>query len=87
MRKLYDYLPLASGKPLPIKQTKDPYNRVIPVLDNIVPEDPNRPYDMRTLIRMIVDEGDFDEMQPEYARNIVVGFGRMEGRPVGIVAN
>jgi hypothetical protein len=56
-------------------------------LDTLVPDSPNKPYDMKELITKTVDDGDFFELQPEYAKNIIVGFGRMEGQTVGIVAN
>ena len=56
-------------------------------LDTLIPDNPNKPYDMKELILKTVDDGDFFEIQPEYAKNIVVGFGRMEGQTVGIVAN
>ena len=56
-------------------------------LDTLIPDSPNQPYDMHTVIEHVLDDGDFLEVQPLYARNIVVGFGRVEGRPVGVVAN
>ncbi len=56
-------------------------------LDTLVPDNPNKPYDMKELIVKVVDDGDFFELQPDYAKNIVIGFARMDGRPVGIVAN
>lgn len=87
MRKLVDFLPLAAGKEPPIRVTNDSSNREIPVLDNIVPEDPNRSYDIRTIMRMVVDEEDFEEIHKDYAKSVVVGFGRFEGRTVGIVGN
>jgi propionyl-CoA carboxylase beta chain len=58
-----------------------------PSLDTLIPDNPNQPYDMKELIRKIVDEGDFFEIQPTHAGNIIVGFGRIEGRTVGVVAN
>ena len=59
----------------------------MPSLDSLVPANPNKPYDMRELIEKVVDERDFFELKPDYARNIIVGFARLEGRTVGIVAN
>ena len=59
----------------------------MPSLDTLVPDNPNKPYDMKELILKVVDEGDFFEIQEAYAKNIVTGFGRIEGRTVGIVAN
>ena len=58
-----------------------------PSLDTLVPENANMPYDMGELVLKMVDEGDFFEIQPDFAKNIIVGFGRMEGRTVGFVAN
>ena len=66
---------------------KDPEERPEPSLDTLVPANPNKPYDMKELIEKIVDEGDFFELQPTYAGNIVIGFARISGRPVGFVAN
>ncbi|WP_275946444.1 carboxyl transferase domain-containing protein, partial [Variovorax sp. dw_954] len=56
-------------------------------LDTLVPDNPNKPYDMKELIVKVVDDGDFFELQPDYAKNIVIGFARMEGQSIGIVAN
>jgi propionyl-CoA carboxylase beta chain len=56
-------------------------------LDTLVPANPNKPYDMKELIVKIVDDGDFFELQPDYAKNILIGFARMDGQTVGIVAN
>jgi propionyl-CoA carboxylase beta chain len=56
-------------------------------LDTLVPANPNQPYDMHELIRKIADDGEFFELQPDYAKNILIGFGRMEGQTIGIVAN
>lgn len=58
-----------------------------PSLNLLVPEDPNKPYDMHEVIKKVVDDGDFFEIHPGYAKNILVGFARMDGRTVGIVAN
>ena len=70
-----------------MRPTSDPADRLEPSLDTLVPDNPNKPYDMKELILKVVDDGEFFELQPDYAQNIVIGFGRMEGRPVGIVAN
>ena len=56
-------------------------------MNGIVPDDPKKPYDMLEIIRLVVDEGDFMEVMPRYATNIICGFGRLDGQPVGIVAN
>ena len=69
-----------------MRPTTDP-DRVEMSLDTLIPDNPNKPYDMKELIEKVVDEGDFFELQPDYAGNIVIGFARMEGSTVGIVAN
>src|SRR5262249_50959804 len=71
----------------PHRETPDHADRTEPSLDTLVPANPNKPYDMKELIFKIVDDTDFFELQPEHAKNIIVGFARMEGYPVGIVAN
>ena len=65
----------------------DSRDRNVPLLDNIVPDDPNVPYDMKLIVQGIVDDGDFFEIMKDYAKNIIVGFARMEGKTVGIVGN
>ena len=71
----------------PVRPTNDPADRLEMSLDTLVPDNPNKPYDMKELISKTVDDGEFFELQPDYAKNIVIGFARMEGAPVGIVAN
>ncbi|MFQ5775420.1 MAG: acyl-CoA carboxylase subunit beta [Kiloniellaceae bacterium] len=87
LRRFIDFLPGSNREPPPVRPTSDPAEREEPSLDTLVPSDPTRPYDMKELIEKVVDEGDFFELQAAYARNIVIGFARMEGHPVGIVAN
>jgi propionyl-CoA carboxylase beta chain len=87
MRRFFDFLPASNREPPPIRLTEDPAERQEPALDNLVPSSPNKPYDMKELIEKIVDEGDFFELKAAYARNILIGFARMEGSTVGIVAN
>jgi propionyl-CoA carboxylase beta chain len=87
MRRFVDFLPSSNRSGVPIRHTDDPGDRIEPSLDTLVPANPNRPYDMKELILKVVDEGDFFELQPNYARNILIGFGRIEGRSVGFVAN
>src|SRR5687768_10790024 len=87
MRRFVDFLPSSNRAGVPIRPTDDPGDRIEPSLDTLVPANPNRPYDMKELILKVVDEGDFFELQPNYARNILIGFGRIEGRTVGFVAN
>ena len=65
----------------------DPIDRDELSLDTLIPANPNKPYDMKELIPKVVDEGDFFELQPDYAKNIIIGFARMDGETVGIVAN
>jgi len=80
-------LPLSNTKPLPIRYTEDKRTRLEPSLDTVSPLDPNIPYQMLNVITKIVDDGNLFEIQPDFAKNIIVGMARMEGRPVGIVAN
>ena len=87
MRMLLGYLPQNNMEDPPFVESSDDPLRSEPALDSIVPENPNKPYDMRAVIRMVVDESDFLEIQAAYAPNIVVGFARLGGHSVGIVAN
>ena len=87
LRRLYNYLPLNNREKAPVRPSADPATRMDLSLDTLVPENPNKPYDMKELIVKTVDDGDFFEIQPEYAKNIVIGFARMEGQTIGIVAN
>ncbi len=87
MRRLLDFLPSSNLSGVPVLPTKDSAERVEESLDSLIPENPNQPYDMRELITKVVDEGDFFEIQEKFAANIVVGFSRIEGQTVGIVAN
>ena len=86
-RDLIDYLPLSNREDLPERPTADPWDRLDHSLDMLIPANPNMPYDMHELIRKTLDEGDFFEIQPAHAGNIITGFGRIEGRTVGVVAN
>ena len=87
LRRFIDFLPANNKEKPPVRPTSDPHDRVEMSLDTLVPDNPNKPYDMKELIEKVVDEGDFFELQPDYAGNIVTGFARMEGSTVGIVAN
>jgi len=87
LRRLYNYLPLNNREKPPVRKSTDPADRKDLSLDTLVPENPNKPYDMKELIVKTVDDGDFFELQPDYAKNIVIGLARMEGNVVGIVAN
>ncbi len=87
LRRFMDFMPSSNREKPPIRPTADSPDRVEPSLDTLVPDNPNQPYDMKELIHKVVDEYDFFELQPDYARNIIIGLARMEGQPVGIVAN
>ncbi len=87
VRRLIDFLPANNIDGAPHWPSFDTADRVDLSLDTLVPENPNKPYDMKELIHKTVDEGDFFEIQESYAKNIITGFGRIEGRTVGIVAN
>jgi propionyl-CoA carboxylase beta chain len=82
-----DFLPLSNREEVPVIPCSDPPDRDDMSLDTLIPDNPNKPYDMKELILKVVDEGDFFEVGDLFARNMIVGFGRMEGRTVGIVAN
>ncbi len=86
-RDLIDYLPLSNREALPERPTADPFDRIENSLDTLIPANPNMPYDMHELIKKTLDEGEFFEIQPTHAGNIITGFGRIEGRTVGVVAN
>ncbi|HYQ56928.1 MAG TPA: acyl-CoA carboxylase subunit beta [Draconibacterium sp.] len=87
VRELLSFLPSNNLEDPPIKSNIDPTDRKIEELDEIVPEDPNKPYDMHEIIQNVIDNKHFLEVQPQYAKNIIVGFARFGGKPVGIVAN
>lgn len=86
-RRLISFLPSSNQKDIPTRITHDPVDRVDRSLNTLVPESPNKPYDMMELVNSIVDEQDFYAIQPNFAKNLIVGFGRIDGSPVGIVAN
>ena len=87
LRRFIDLIPSSNREKPPVLPTEDPLDRAEQSLDTLVPANPNKPYDMKELIEKVVDEGDFFELQPDYAGNIVIGLARMEGSTVGIVAN
>ncbi len=87
IRELMSYLPSNNMEDSPLKANTDDINRSDKKLDSLIPEDPNKPYDMKELIKEVVDNHNFFEVQPLYALNIIVGFARLGGRSVGIVAN
>ncbi len=86
-RDFIDFMPLSNKEEVPDRPTADLWDREEESLDTLIPANANQPYDMHEVIAKMVDEGDFFEVQPKHAGNIICGFGRMEGRTVGIVAN
>jgi len=87
LRRFMNYLPTNNRENPPFRPTPDPAEREEISLDTLVPDNPNKPYDMKELILKVVDDTDFFEIQPENAKNIITGFARMAGSTVGIVAN
>ncbi len=87
MRRLLDFLPANCAAGVPEWPSFDEIDRMDESLDTLIPDNPNKPYDIKELILKVVDEGDFFEIQSAYAKNIVTGFGRVAGRTVGFVAN
>ncbi|MGC8754546.1 MAG: acyl-CoA carboxylase subunit beta [Thermosulfidibacteraceae bacterium] len=87
IRELLSFLPSNNMEDPPYKEPKDDPERVDEELNYIVPDDPNKPYDMKEIIRRVVDDGYFFEVQPLFAQNIIIGFARLNGHVVGIVAN
>jgi acetyl-CoA carboxylase carboxyltransferase component len=87
VRKLLSYLPQNNIEDAPLANSGDDPYRADPELADIIPDSANKPYDVRKVIERVVDSGDFFEVQPDYARNIVTGFARLAGRSVGIIAN
>ncbi len=87
VRKYLSYFPSSNTDALPVTEATDPGDRPCDDLLDIVPANPRQAYDMRKVVRSIVDDGDFFPMKPDWARNLVTGFARFDGRPAGIVAN
>jgi propionyl-CoA carboxylase beta chain len=87
VRALFGYLPTNNLEKPPVVPTDDPADRLDYSLDTLIPDNPNKSYDIKELIYKVVDEGAFFELQPDFARNIVIGFARMKGSTVGVVAN
>jgi len=87
IRRLLSYLPSNNVDDPPRRPTDDPADRMDARLNEIVPSEPNKPYDMKEIVRLVVDDGDFFEVHEHYAPNIVVGFAHLDGRPVGVVGN
>ncbi|HAA43797.1 MAG TPA: methylmalonyl-CoA carboxyltransferase, partial [Ruminiclostridium sp.] len=87
IRKLISFLPDNNLSDVPYLETNDDVNRIADNLIDIIPDDSNKPYDAMEIITSVVDNGDFFEVQEHFAKNIIVGFGRMNGKTIGIVAN
>ncbi len=87
IRELLSFLPSNNLEDPPVKSTIDPSDRADELLQEVVPADPNKPYDMHDIIQNVIDNKHFLEVQQQYAQNIIVGFARFGGKPVGIVAN
>lgn len=87
VRRLVDFLPLNNREAPPVRPFFDNPERIEDSLDTLIPDNPNVPYDMKELILKVADEGDFYEIQEDFAKNIITGFIRLEGRTVGVVAN
>ncbi|MBN2400692.1 MAG: acyl-CoA carboxylase subunit beta [Candidatus Aminicenantes bacterium] len=87
LRRLFSFIPQNNTAAVPRLETGDPLDRLEPLLNDVVPENPNKPYNMKDIITLVVDDRDFFEMQPLFAPNIITGFARLNGQSVGIVAN
>ncbi|MBB6218145.1 methylmalonyl-CoA decarboxylase alpha subunit [Anaerosolibacter carboniphilus] len=87
IRRLLSFLPSNNMETAPFYETEDDINRLIPELDDILPDNANKPYDMFDVISKIVDDGDYYEYQPYFAKNIITCFARINGQSVGIIAN
>ena len=87
VRRLINYLPSNNQQDPPILDLRDPSDRTDPTLDYLVPADPNHPYDMKVVIHSILDGAEFFEVHKDFARNLIVGFGRLGGQTIGLVAN
>lgn len=87
LRRFINFLPSSNREKPPTWPCHDAAERKEKSLDNLIPEDPNKPYDMKELVTKVLDDHDFFELQPDYAANIIIGMGRMQGSTVGIVAN
>lgn len=87
IRRLFDFLPLNNRAGVPERPFYDDHQRLDASLDTLVPDNPNIPYDMHELVQKVADEGEFFEIQKDFAKNILVGFIRLEGKTVGVIAN
>ena len=87
IRELLTFLPQNNAEDPPVRLSLDPADRVDEELQTVVPDQPNKPYDIRDIVRVVLDDRYFFEVQADNAPNILIGFGRLNGRPVGVVAN
>ena len=87
VREFFDFLPASNREDVPERPSADPWDRQENSLDTLIPANANQPYDMHEIIRKVLDEAEFFEVQPKHAGNILCGFGRIEGKTVGVVAN
>ncbi|XP_067898115.1 propionyl-CoA carboxylase beta chain, mitochondrial isoform X1 [Heterodontus francisci] len=87
LREFFNYIPLNNKDPAPIRECQDPCDRLVPSLDTVVPLESTKAYDMLDIVSAIADEREFFELMPNYAKNIIIGFARMNGCTVGIVGN
>ena len=87
VKKLLSYIPQNNLEDVPLEKTNDDPNRNDEELSNILPDSPNKPYDVKEIIKRVVDNGEFFELQPLFATNIVICFARLDGKSVGIIAN
>ena len=87
LRKFLEFIPNNNREKAPSKPTADSHDRLVHSLDRYIPDDPNKPYDMKNIVKMISDDEYFLEVQPDWAKNMIVGFGRLGGETVGYVAN
>jgi propionyl-CoA carboxylase beta chain len=87
IRELLSYLPQNNRDDTPRRATADPIDRMDPALDSLVPAESNVPYDIKDIVHRVVDDGEFFEVHEHFAKNLVVGFARLDGRSIGVVAN
>ena len=87
LRRFFDFLPLSSRDAPPVLPSDDEPGRIDMALDTLIPDNPNKPYDMHELVLRIADEGEFFEIQKDHAKNIITGFMRLNGSTIGVVAN
>ncbi|MGH9690089.1 MAG: acyl-CoA carboxylase subunit beta [Candidatus Acidiferrales bacterium] len=87
IRELVGYIPSNNLEDPPQRVSNDPWGRLVPALNSLVPEDPQKPYDIKDVIQAVADDGEFFEVHEHFAKNLIVGFVRLGGQPVGVVAN